>query len=75
MVVVLEHNRWSFSTRSARQAAVESWTDVAKAYGVPAIGVDGNDVLAVYDGLVKARRDKSNQEAGEYPKPLERAGR
>jgi pyruvate dehydrogenase E1 component alpha subunit/2-oxoisovalerate dehydrogenase E1 component alpha subunit len=59
MVVVLEHNRWSFSTRSARQAAVESWTDVAKAYGVPAIGVDGNDVLAVYDatgeGVTRAR--------------------
>jgi TPP-dependent pyruvate/acetoin dehydrogenase alpha subunit len=59
IVVVLEHNRWSFSTRSARQAAVESWTDVAKAYGVPAIGVDGNDVLAVYEaareGVTRAR--------------------
>ncbi len=54
MVVVLEHNRWSFSTRSSAQAAVESWSDVAKAYGVPAIGVDGNDVLAVYDAAVEA---------------------
>jgi TPP-dependent pyruvate/acetoin dehydrogenase alpha subunit len=54
MVVVLEHNRWSFSTRSSAQAAVESWSDVAKAYGVPAISVDGNDVLAVYDAAVEA---------------------
>jgi TPP-dependent pyruvate/acetoin dehydrogenase alpha subunit len=54
MVVVLEHNRWSFSTRSSAQAAVESWSDVAKAYGVPAIEVDGNDVLAVYDAAVEA---------------------
>jgi TPP-dependent pyruvate/acetoin dehydrogenase alpha subunit len=54
MVIVLEHNRWSFSTRSSAQAAVESWSDVAKAYGVPAIGVDGNDVLAVYDAAVEA---------------------
>lgn len=54
MVVVLEHNRWSFSTRSSAQAVVESWSDVAKAYGVPAIGVDGNDVLAVYDAAVEA---------------------
>lgn len=54
MVVVLEHNRWSFSTRSSAQAAVESWSDVAKAYGVPAIGVDGNDVLAVYDAAVES---------------------
>ena len=54
MVVVLEHNRWSFSTRSSSQAAVESWSDIAKAYGVPAIDVDGNDVLAVYDAAVEA---------------------
>lgn len=54
MVVVLEHNRWSFSTRSSAQAAVENWSDVARAYGVPAIGVDGNDVMAVYDAAVEA---------------------
>ncbi len=53
IVIVLEHNRWSFSTPSRREGAVERWTDVAKAYGVPAIGVDGNDVLAVYDAAVE----------------------
>ncbi|MGH7540661.1 MAG: thiamine pyrophosphate-dependent dehydrogenase E1 component subunit alpha [Gemmatimonadota bacterium] len=54
MVVVLEHNGWAFSTRSAREAAVERWTDVAMAYGIPAIGVDGNDVLAVHDAAAEA---------------------
>ncbi len=49
IVVVLEHNRWAFGTRSSRQAAVEDWVDIAEAYGVPAVSVDGNDVLAVYD--------------------------
>lgn len=54
MVVVLEHNRWSFSTRSDREGAVEEWPDVAKAYGLPVRHVDGNDVLEVYDAAVDA---------------------
>jgi TPP-dependent pyruvate/acetoin dehydrogenase alpha subunit len=54
IVVVLQHNRWSFGTRSTSQAAVEDWSDVAGAYGVPAVGVDGNDVLQVYDAAVQA---------------------
>ncbi len=62
MVVVLEHNRWAFSTRSAREAAVRDWRDVARAYGVPALSVDGNDVLAVYDA---ARRAVDRARAGE----------
>lgn len=49
MVVVLEHNRWSFSTPSHRQASVDDWTDVAKAYAMPTSRVDGNDVLEVYE--------------------------
>lgn len=54
MVVVLEHNRWAFSTRSDRESAVEAWEDVAGAYGLPALTVDGNDVLEVYDAARKA---------------------
>ena len=49
IVVVLEHNRWSFGTPCTSEAAVENWCDVAGAYGVPAISVDGNDLLEVYD--------------------------
>jgi pyruvate dehydrogenase E1 component alpha subunit/2-oxoisovalerate dehydrogenase E1 component alpha subunit len=60
VVIVIEHNRWAFSTRSNRVAAVRDWTDVSRAYGTPAIGVDGNDVLACYEaaveGVARARR-------------------
>lgn len=54
VVVILEHNRWAFATRSEREAAVEDWVDVAAAYGVPATSVDGNDVLEVYDATREA---------------------
>ncbi len=54
LVVVLEHNRWSFSTPSDEEGAMEEWTDVARAYGVPVRHVDGNDVLEVYDATVEA---------------------
>lgn len=53
-VLVLEHNRWAYSTPSEREAAVESWSDVAEAYGVPAERVDGNDVLEVHDAAARA---------------------
>ncbi|MDX1394352.1 MAG: thiamine pyrophosphate-dependent dehydrogenase E1 component subunit alpha [Gemmatimonadota bacterium] len=60
IVIVLEHNRWAFSNPSSRVAAVRSWSDVPKAYGIPAISVDGNDVLACRDagveGVARARR-------------------
>jgi TPP-dependent pyruvate/acetoin dehydrogenase alpha subunit len=54
IVVVLEHNRWAFGTPSTAVAAVEQWADVAGAYGVPAVTVDGNDVLQVYDAATQA---------------------
>lgn len=54
LVVVLEHNRWSFSTPSHLEAAVEEWSDVAEAYGVPVWHVDGNEVLQVYDAAAEA---------------------
>ena len=54
IVVVLQHNRWAFGTPSTAEAAVENWADVAGAYGVPAVTVDGNDVLQVYDAATQA---------------------
>ena len=54
IVVVLQHNRWAFGTPSTAEAAVEDWADVAGAYGVPAVSVDGNDVLQVYDAAAQA---------------------
>jgi len=54
IVVVLQHNRWSFGTPSTAVAAVREWSDVAGAYGVPCVTVDGNDVLQVYDAASQA---------------------
>lgn len=54
LVLVLEHNRWSYSTPSDAEGAVESWADVARAYDLPARHVDGNDVLEVYDATAEA---------------------
>jgi len=59
LVLVLEHNRWAYSTPSEVEGAVESWADVAEAYDLPLRHVDGNDVLEVYDataeGVERAR--------------------
>jgi pyruvate dehydrogenase E1 component alpha subunit/2-oxoisovalerate dehydrogenase E1 component alpha subunit len=54
IVIVLEHNRWSFGTPSHREAAVEDWTDTAGAYGLPVRSVDGNDLLEVYEASREA---------------------
>jgi pyruvate dehydrogenase E1 component alpha subunit/2-oxoisovalerate dehydrogenase E1 component alpha subunit len=49
LVVLVEHNGYAYSTPTRRQAAVERLADKARAYGVPGVTVDGNDVLAVYE--------------------------
>lgn len=49
LVVILEHNGYSYSTPTVRQTAVRRLADKAHAYGIPAVTVDGNDVVAVYE--------------------------
>ncbi|MGH7546635.1 MAG: thiamine pyrophosphate-dependent dehydrogenase E1 component subunit alpha [Gemmatimonadales bacterium] len=62
LVVVAECNRWAYSTPPEKQFAVKDLAEKAKGYGVPAVTVDGNDVLAVYEATKfaaeGARRDK-----------------
>lgn len=48
LVVIVEHNGYAYSTPTHRQTAVERLALKAKAYGVPAETVDGNDVFTVY---------------------------
>jgi pyruvate dehydrogenase E1 component alpha subunit/2-oxoisovalerate dehydrogenase E1 component alpha subunit len=48
LVVIVEHNGYAYSTPTSRQTAVERLAHKAKAYGIPAVTVDGNDVFAVY---------------------------
>jgi TPP-dependent pyruvate/acetoin dehydrogenase alpha subunit len=54
IVVILEHNRWAFGTRSDREAAVRHWADVGQADGLPVRSVDGNDVIECYDAATDA---------------------
>ncbi len=62
LVVIVEHNAYAYSTPTSRQTAVERLATKAKAYGVPADTVDGNDVLAVY---AAARRAVARARRGE----------
>ncbi len=64
IVVVLEHNRWAFGTRSEREAAVRDWADVGRAYGLPTRSIDGNDVLEAY---ASAKEAVARARAGEGP--------
>lgn len=47
VVFVCHNNQYAYSTPLSRQMAIEHVADRAKAYGMPGISVDGNDVLAV----------------------------
>src|SRR5216117_4208930 len=49
LVVIGEYNHWAYSTPPEKQFAVKDLAEKAKGYGVPAVTVDGNDVLAVYE--------------------------
>jgi len=49
LVVIGEYNGYSYSTPPEKQYAVKDLADKAKGYGIPAVTVDGNDVLAVYE--------------------------
>src|SRR6266705_3215229 len=62
LVVIAEYNRWAYSTPPEKQFAVKDLAEKAKGYGIPAVTVDGNDVLAVYEAtkfaVERARRGK-----------------
>jgi pyruvate dehydrogenase E1 component alpha subunit/2-oxoisovalerate dehydrogenase E1 component alpha subunit len=62
LVVIAEYNHWAYTTPPEKQYAVKDLADKAKGYGVHAVTVDGNDVLAVYaaakHAVERARRGK-----------------
>jgi pyruvate dehydrogenase E1 component alpha subunit/2-oxoisovalerate dehydrogenase E1 component alpha subunit len=49
LVVIGEYNHYAYTTPPEKQYAVKDLADKAKGYGIPAVTVDGNDVLAVYE--------------------------
>lgn len=59
-VIVCQNNQFAISVRPDRQTASTTYAIKGRAYGVPSIRVDGNDVLAVFhavsQALARARR-------------------
>lgn len=61
-ILLCRNNGYAISTSSSRQTASESIAIKAKAYGLPGIRVDGNDIFAV----IKATREAADRaRAGE----------
>jgi TPP-dependent pyruvate/acetoin dehydrogenase alpha subunit len=60
LVVVVENNRYAYSTPTEQQCAAERLMDKAAGYGIPGARGDGNDVLEVYrltrEAVDRARR-------------------
>ena len=58
-VIVCQNNHWSISVPTEKQTASRTIAVKARAYGMPGIRVDGNDLLAVIrvlgDALARAR--------------------
>ena len=53
-VFICQNNHWSISVPSSRQTASRTFAIKARAYGLPGVRVDGNDVLAVYRAVSEA---------------------
>jgi pyruvate dehydrogenase E1 component alpha subunit/2-oxoisovalerate dehydrogenase E1 component alpha subunit len=59
-VLICQNNHWSISVPVSRQTGAATLALKARAYGLPGVRVDGNDVLAVYravsDAVYRARQ-------------------
>ncbi|MFP6685947.1 MAG: thiamine pyrophosphate-dependent enzyme [Polyangiaceae bacterium] len=53
-VMICQNNQFAISVRPAQQTASETFAVKGRAYGVPSLRVDGNDVLAVYHAVAQA---------------------
>jgi TPP-dependent pyruvate/acetoin dehydrogenase alpha subunit len=67
-VLIIENNRYAYSTPASRSAAVPDFALRAGCYGIPGEIVDGNDVLEVYRVTRKA---VERARAGEGPSIIE----
>jgi pyruvate dehydrogenase E1 component alpha subunit/2-oxoisovalerate dehydrogenase E1 component alpha subunit len=53
-VLICQNNHWAISVPTARQTASPTIAVKGRAYGVPSVRVDGNDVLALYAAICGA---------------------
>jgi pyruvate dehydrogenase E1 component alpha subunit/2-oxoisovalerate dehydrogenase E1 component alpha subunit len=68
LVVIVENNKYAYSTPTAKQTANTRFVDRAQAYGCAGEQVDGNDVLALYE---VTRRAIERARRGEGPTLIE----
>ncbi len=68
MVLIIENNRYAFSTPAALQYAAEKLSDRGIGYGIPAETVDGNDPDAMAETVGRA---VARARAGEGPTLIE----
>src|SRR6266702_3728974 len=54
IVFLVENNGYGYSTPTYKQFAIQNLSERALAYGMPGETVDGNDVLAVYETVLRA---------------------
>ncbi|MBX3212281.1 MAG: thiamine pyrophosphate-dependent dehydrogenase E1 component subunit alpha [Labilithrix sp.] len=54
VVIVCQNNHWSISVPTARQTASRTIAVKGRAYGIPGVRVDGNDLLAMHAVLERA---------------------
>lgn len=67
-IIVCQNNHWAISVPAARQSAAATFAVKGRAYGVPSLRVDGNDVLAMYGAVREAAR---RARSGEGPTFIE----
>jgi pyruvate dehydrogenase E1 component alpha subunit/2-oxoisovalerate dehydrogenase E1 component alpha subunit len=63
LVVIVEHNGYAYSTPTSKQTAVARLADKAKAYGIPGVTADGNDVLVSYE-VTRQAVDRAREGGG-----------
>ncbi len=63
IVYVCQNNQWAISVPAAAQTASETFAVKARAYGMPGLRVDGNDVLACY-AATKLAADRARRGDG-----------
>jgi pyruvate dehydrogenase E1 component alpha subunit len=68
LVLVCNNNQWAISTPLEAQTRAETLADKAVGYGIPAVRVDGTDVLAMYEAAHEA---VERARAGEGPTFIE----
>ena len=68
VLYVIENNRYAASTHYSRNTKLERLSDIAAAYGIPSVSIDGNNVLDVYEATSAAAE---RARAGEGPTIIE----